>query len=221
MIYDGLLVAHVLVIGYWLGTDLAVYYISGAIVDRKQPTSVRVFAARVMLLLDMVPRTALVLTLALGLSLAALRWSLPDWLQLWWLWPLMLAWLALTWAVFRQEHSALGHRLARIDFGFRMLVVLGCFGLALGLLTGWGGLAVLPWLAAKLGIMGLIISLGLIMRIQLKPFGPMFARVAQGQADAATEDRLLRLIAQVKIPVWAIWIGLVVAAVLGRFKPGF
>lgn len=221
MAHEWLIVAHILIIGYWLGTDLAVYYISGAIVDPSKPTPVRIFAAKGMLLLDMVPRTALILTLLTGLSLAGARWLPPGLIVGWWLWPLLLAWLALTWAVFRLEHSDLGHRLARIDFAFRVLVVLACLALAVALFTGAGGFASLPWLAAKLGIMGLIIALGLVIRIQLKPFGPLFGQVAQGQADAATEDQIRRLIAQVKIPVWIIWISLVVAAVLGRLKPVF
>jgi len=221
MPHELLIVAHLLIIGYWLGTDLAVYYISGAIVDADKPTAVRVYAARAMLLLDMVPRTALILTLLTGLSLAGARWLPPSLISEGWLWPLLLAWLALTWTVFKLEHSALGHKLARIDFGFRILVVLACFGLALALFTGSGPFAVLPWLAGKLAIMGLIITLGLIIRVQLKPFGPLFGQVAQGQADPATEERLRRLIAQVKIPVWVIWIALILAAVLGKLKPVF
>jgi len=219
MPHELLIVAHILIIGYWLGTDLAVYYISGAIADPDKPTSVRIFAAKLMLLLDMVPRTALILTLLTGLSLAGARWLPPGLIAGWWLWPLLLAWLALTWAVFRLEHSELGHTLARIDFGLRILVVLACFALALTLVGGWGSFAILPWLAAKLAIMGLIIALGLIIRVQLKPFGPLFTQVAQGQASPETEAQLGRLIAQVKIPVWVIWISLVLAAVLGRVKP--
>ena len=221
MPHELLIVAHILIIGYWLGTDLAVYYISGAIVDAEKPTAVRIYAAKAMLLLDMVPRTALILTLLTGLSLAGARWLPPSLISQWWLWPLLLAWLALTWAVFKLEHSELGNKLARIDFGFRILVVLVCFGLAFALVTGSGSFATLPWLAGKLAIMGLIMALGLIIRIQLKPFGPLFGRVAQGQTDPATEEKLRRLIAQVKIPVWVIWISLVVAAVLGRLKPMF
>lgn len=221
MAYELLVVAHIVVIGYWLGTDLAVYYISGAIVDPDKPTPVRLFAAKVMLLLDMVPRTALIVTLLTGLSLAGARWLPPTLIAAWWLWPLMLGWLALTWAVFRLEHAALGHTLALIDFAFRIVVILACFGLSSVLFAGLGSFAVLPWLAGKLTIMGLIIALGLIIRVQLKPFGPLFTQIAQGQADAATEARLQRLIAQVKIPVWIIWISLVVAAGLGRIKPMF
>ena len=44
--------AHLLVIGYWLGTDLAVYYLSGAIVDPSRPLPARMLATRAMLVLE-------------------------------------------------------------------------------------------------------------------------------------------------------------------------
>ncbi|TVQ37886.1 MAG: hypothetical protein EA370_06355 [Wenzhouxiangella sp.] len=212
--------AHILVIAYWLGTDLAVYYISGAIVDETKPTSVRVYAAKAMLLLDMVPRTALILTLLTGLGLATRGWLPHPAVGWWWLWPALLAWLALTWAVFHLEHSPLGAFLAKVDFGLRILIILTLLITTLALSLGWGQFAVLPWLAAKLGIMALIMFLGLVIRVQLKPFGPLFARVAQGNSDPTTERNLRRLIAQVKVPVWVIWISLVLAAAMGKLQPG-
>ena len=213
-------VLHILLIGYWLGTDLAVYYISGAIVDDGKPTPVRIYAAKTMLLLDMVPRTCLVLTLLTGLVLSS-AWLPFTPLSAWWLWPLLLFWLALTWAVFRREGDALGHRLASIDFAFRVLVIGALVAAALGLVLAAGPMPQLPWLGAKMGLLALIMGLGLVIRIQLKPFGPLFGQVAAGQADGETEKRLQRLIAQVKIPVWIIWISLVAAALAGYLKPTF
>jgi hypothetical protein len=214
-------VAHLLLLGYWLGTDLAVYHISATIADGRQPTAVRVFAARRMLLLDMVPRSALVLTAAVGLTLTvglgllpALHGALVP------VWIVALAWLALTWAVFRLEHQPLGRVLARVDFGFRIVVVLAAGALAADAFTADGLVPPAPWLAAKLAIFALIIAMGLAIRLQLRPFGPMFGRVAAGTSDAANDAALARLIARVKVPVWVIWLALVAAAVIGRLKPG-
>ncbi len=219
MSYELWALAHILVIAYWLGTDLAVYYISGAIVDDTKPTSVRVYAARAMLLLDMVPRTALILTLLTGLGLATSVWLPQPTVGWWWLWPALLAWLALTWAVFHLEDSPLGIWLGKIDFGLRILVLLVLLISALALWSGWEPFAAVPWLAAKLGIMALIMFLGLVIRVQLRPFGPLFAKVAQGHADPTAERKLRQLIARVKVPVWVIWISLVIAATLGKLQP--
>jgi hypothetical protein len=222
MDYGWWVVAHILAAGYWLGTDLAVYYTAGTIANRKAPTAARVWAGKTMLLLDMVPRTCLILTLAFGLTLAARAGflaALAPWLPAIWIGG--AAWLALTWSVFRLEHSALGHRLAQIDFGLRIVIAAGCLHGAWLLWHGTETLARTPWLSLKLAIIGAIIGLGLVIRMQLKPFGPLFGKAVSGQASAADEDALARLIAQVKVPVWAIWIALVAAIALGRIKPYF
>lgn len=210
MAYEVWVVVHLLVIGYWLGTDLAVYYLSGAVADSGRPIAERTFAARAMLFLDMLPRTCLILTLLTGLVVAGhayLPAPVGGW---WWVWPLLAGWLALTWAVFLAE----GNRwLSRIDSGIRVLVVAVLCLLASSV---WAEQA---WLGAKLGLLAFIMVLGLVVRVQLKPFGPLFARVAGGEADEATEQRLAGLIARVKIPVYLIWASIIAAAFLGRLKP--
>lgn len=209
-------VAHLLVIGYWLGTDLAVYYLSGAIVDPSRPLPARLLATKAMLVLDMVPRTALILTAILGLTLSARLGLIPGlqpWLGL--VWAIGLAWLALTWTVFGQEGKPLGHALGRIDFGFRLLLVACSAWLAIDAMGDGGVVAHAPWLGIKVALLGLSIAMGLVIRLQLRPFGPLFGKVATGVASAEDEAELRTLIAQVKVPVWVIWIALVIAAVLG------
>ncbi len=211
--------AHILVIGYWLGTDLAVYYLSGFIVDPKTPTPVRMFATKAMLILDMVPRTALVLTAAIGLTLTAgigLMPALQPWLPV--AWVISLAWLALTWTVHQLGNSALGRRLGQIDFGFRVLVVVAGFWLAFDATQEGGLITPAPWLGIKIAMLALSIAMGLVIRLQLKPFGPMLGKVVAGTATPADDAALQHLMAMVKIPVWVIWIALVVAAVLGSTK---
>lgn len=214
--------AHILVIGYWLGTDLAVYYLSGFIVNPKWPTPVRMFATKAMLILDMVPRTALVLTAAIGLTLTAgigLMPALERWLPL--AWVVSLAWLALTWAVHRLGTSTLGRRLGQIDFLFRLLVIAAGVWLAIDATHDGGLITPAPWLSVKIAMMALSIAMGLVIRIQLKPFGPMLAKVSAGTATPSDDAALQRLMAMVKIPVWVIWIALFIAAVLGSTKGVF
>ncbi len=222
MSYDFWVVLHLLVIGYWLGADLGVYYLSGTVVDSDKPAAVRTFAARAMLWLDMVPRTCLILTLSTGLAIGSIAWFGRPPGGWWWVWPLLLAWLALTWAVFLNESGKRGHVLSLIDIALRVIVISAL--LIIALIT-WTGLATAgmaqPWLAGKLLLLALIMGMGLVVRVQLRGFGPLFAKVAAGEADASVDRRLAALIAQVKIPVWVIWISVIAAAFIGRFKPMF
>lgn len=222
MSYDFWVLVHVLVAGYWLGADLGVYYLSGAIVDADKPVAVRTFAARAMLWLDMVPRTCLILTLLTGLAIGSMAWlgrAPGGW---WWVWPLLLAWLGLTWAVFLTESSRLGHLLGRIDSALRVILVAALLVIAV---MAWTGLATAgtsqPWLAGKLVLLAVIVTMGLVVRVQLQAFGPLFAKVAAGQFNESVNRRLVALIARVKIPVWVIWVSVIAAAFIGRFKPMF
>ena len=75
-----------------------------------------------------------------------------------------------------------------------------------------------PWLAIKIALLALSIAMGLVIRVQLRPFGPMLAQVAAGTATPDDEAALQRLMVRVKLPVWVIWIALVIAAVLGSTR---
>lgn len=213
--------AHILAAGYWLGTDLAVYHLSGAIGDGRQPASVRAWCAKAMLWLDMVPRTCLVLSFAIGMTLAIRLGLVVDaWGWLPFLWIGSVAWLALTWAVFQLEHSPAGRMLAKVDFALRIAVVAGCLLAAIDAWSPGGALLEARWLAAKLAIFGAVVALGLVIRVQLRPFGALFARSLAPNAGDADRAAVAALIRRVKVPVWFIWAGVVAAIVLGALKPG-
>ncbi len=208
-----LAVAHLLLIGCWLGTDLAVYFLSGRMVDPTQPLSVRRFCASAMSWLDMLPRTALVLTLATGLVMSMSLGFLPSGhsgLALVWLGSAI--WLLLVWAEYAQRRGRWHHWLAGLDAAIRVLALGGCIGLAVAL---WPGV---PWLSFKLAIMAMIIGLGLAIRWRLRLFTALFAQIASGAGTDRDQALLARLITQVKLPVLLIWMLVLVAAVLGRTR---
>lgn len=218
MDYQLLLLLHLLLAGYWLGGDLGVFHIAGKIADPSQPLPVRLFSARTMLLLDMIPRSCLILAFGSGATLATRLGLLPLDGWLWLVWTVTAGWMALAWFAFLKEHSAAGPLIARIDFNLRLLVLVLCVAAGIDALTP-GGYVDAGWLGAKLVLFAGIISMGLLVRIQLRPFGPLFGAVAGGRATEADERSLQRLIARVKIPVLTIWLLILAISALGKLKP--
>jgi hypothetical protein len=91
---------HILVFVYWLGGDLGVFYSSTILTDTKTSAQGRIIAAKVLAQVDMAPRTAMILTLPTGLTLADqagyLSLAIPVLVGAW---ILGFAWLALAWTI--------------------------------------------------------------------------------------------------------------------------
>ena len=218
--YTAALLFHLLCVVYWLGSDLVVYLVSGHVLDTRRPLAARMYAAKLMLLADMIPRTCLVLMLASSFTLAQTMGLLAiDGPGLAAIWLFCAAWLAIVWIVHWRERSELGERLKRFDWALRVAIALGLLLLLIGSARRGSPLVDQWWLQAKLGLFATIIVCGLVIRQQLIPFGPLLGKLADGTASAADETAMRRIIAQVKPVVWVIWIALGMAMWFGIAKP--
>lgn len=220
MIEIGLLrLGHVLGLVYWLGADLGVFYSSYVLCDERQPPAVRVAAAKILFALDQAPRISMALMLPLGVHLAVRLGYLTapgvsnDVLILG-IWLLGAAWLAMVLTLhFRGQGGRLAW-LARMDFGFRAALVVALLGIALGAVSGaLDGFT--PWAGWKLGVFGILVLCGLMVRVRLRPFGPAFAALARGEAGVAENAVIRRSIGGSRPFVLAIWAGLLLNTALG------
>ncbi|HPF28154.1 MAG TPA: hypothetical protein PK159_16340, partial [Steroidobacteraceae bacterium] len=105
-----LLVAHVVVLGYWLGADLVINatyrYVSWS---RGMPFQERSRLMEHVMHVDQHVRYALVLQLALGVSLASLKGYLPIGEPTVWVAAVLAAaWIILLELVYRRRHSPSG-----------------------------------------------------------------------------------------------------------------
>lgn len=224
--YHLLILFHIVLFSYWLGTDIGVFYASRFVLRPDLGPQARSVALKIMSVLDMGPRVCLILFLPSGVSLVAAspyaRGMFGGW-KLALVWLLALAWLALAIAGSRGQSARLGPLVRRADLAVRWLLVLGLLGVAgytLAAAHPFGVTSNPTWLGLKVGCYGLAIACGIGIRARLKPFGPAFASLMT-TGSAPDVERVLRRSIGRSIPfVIAIWTLVLAAAALGVFKPG-
>jgi len=220
MTWHGVLVfVHVLLLTYWLGTDLGVFYSARFVLRSDLSPATRGTVARILLALDLSPRICLVLMLPVGLSLAASGgWSsvTGGWLVA--VWAASLAWLALVVMVYRAEHLPIAATLRNVDLVVRFALIASLLVVVVVSLTGTGPLRT-PWLAWKVAAYAVAIACGVAIRFVLRPFGPALAALVREGSTPAVEASLARSIQGSYPFVLTIWAMVLVAAFLGAVQP--
>lgn len=203
---------HILIFVYWLGGDLGVFYASTILTDTKTSPQGRIIAAKVLAQVDMAPRTAMILTLPTGLTLAAMAGYLSlSVLLLAIIWVLSLAWLALAWTI-HLTHLPPSSLWRKADLGVRAILIVALLGLALS------GLVPL-FLGLKMAILATTIAMGLLIRRALAPFGSAFATMITTGPTSETDHIIVKSLNQSRPAVVCIWLLLLIAALIGIAKP--
>ena len=78
-----------------------------------------------------------------------------------------------------------------------------------------GSVVTAPWAAAKLAIFAAMVACGLIIRVNLKPFGPAFGALMTTGPTPEVNAAIASSLARCRPFVVAIWAGLLVNAMLG------
>ncbi|MCC5860397.1 MAG: hypothetical protein JJT93_00635 [Gammaproteobacteria bacterium] len=185
MLHNLLLVAHIAVLGYWLGSELVinstfryVCYSGGMPVAERSRLMDHVMEV------DQHVRYALVLQFGLGLALAMRLGWLPGGVAgAWAAGVFAVAWLALVELTHRRRHAPLGARLAALDRGLRYGVMAALVGVAVAGLTG---LLITPaWIAWKLLVFAGVMACGVGIRFALiEWFASWRALLEAGGGDA-------------------------------------
>jgi hypothetical protein len=203
---------HILVFVYWLGGDLGVFYSSTILTDTKISPAGRIAAATVLAQVDMAPRTAMILTLPTGLTLASqLGYIGLSVTILLGIWLLGLCWLALAWTI-HLKHLPPASHWRRADIVIRMVLTIALLGTAIG-----GNLPL--FLALKLAIVATTIGLGLWIRRALAPFGAAFGQMIASGPTPETDTIIATSLNQSRPAVVTIWLLLLAAAFLGLYQP--
>lgn len=218
--YPILVYVHLLLFVLWLGADVGVFVLGQHFRRRAAYTlDQRLALLKLLVEVDMVPRTAWALMVPVSLSVAtAGGWAeLPGWM-LAAAWAIAGVWLFLVWDSHLHDQTPRAARNRRIEFWLK--VALTVFYLALGIvsLANDGPLAP-DWLAWKAVLFGLIFAAAIMIDVAFKPVGPLLGRLLSEGSSDATELPLLRTMNRTRLWVWCVYLLLVATSYLGNVKP--
>ncbi len=220
MLLHTLLVAHIVVLGYWLGSELVINatfrYVSRA--------SSLPFAERDRLLdhvmdADQHVRYALILQAGLGTALAACYGYLPGGAVLAVAAGLFAAgWLALVELAHRRRKSPTGTLLALADHAVRHAVMLALP--AVGALALAGLVTAPVWLAWKLILFAGVIACGVGIRLSLIRYFAVWREIGVHGSDDALESQLRRGDRRATTILFVLWLLIGAITVLSIARPG-
>jgi hypothetical protein len=216
MLLNALRVAHIAVLGYWLGAELVINstyrYVSwsaGMPFDERDRLMDHVMDV------DQHVRYALILQAGLGTVLAALLGYLPGGTALAiGAAVIAAAWLALTEAAHRLRRSPAGKLVATGDRGVRYAAVAALLVLWASVLAGV--VALPPWFAWKLLMFAGVIACGIGIRGQLMRFYVTWRRIAADGSSARLERDIRRTYVaatSILVTLWLFIAGMVLLSV--------
>lgn len=216
-LYSVMVFVHILLFAYWLGSDLGVHLMARAYAKPGTPLDRRLWMRETLMKVDMAPRCALILILPLGWTMA-LNWGfeMAAW-AIALMWVAAIVWFVIMWTVFLKSGTPIGEGFRKVDMMIRYAVMVSMFVLgAASLLTGWP--VAEKWLGAKIFLFGVVVALGVALRLSSKPAPAGYAKLRAG--DMAGGDAILKPMhdkaAKVAITLWIV---IIIMAFLGTVKP--
>lgn len=214
-----ILVAHIAVLGYWLGSELVINstyrYVSysGAMPFRERQ--------RLMdhvMHVDQHVRYALVLQAMLGTMLAAAYGLVPGGVAAMAAAGVLGAgWLVFVEAVHRQRHSPRDMALAMIDRCLRYVLMTALLALAFGLIgRAW---AMPLWLRLKLGLFAGVMACGVGIRFALIAHFRTWGEMARGGVTDARNRIIERIYVRATSILVLLWIFIAAIVAVSIFKP--
>jgi hypothetical protein len=218
--YRALVWVHLLLFVLWLGADVGVFT-AGRHFRMRAAYSLdqRLAILKLLVAVDMVPRTAFALMVPLSLSVARMGgwWEAPV-VLIAGAWAFSGLWLWLVWDAHHHDQTPRAARNRRIEGWMRHAAGLGYLGLGLSsVLTRW---PIEPaWLAWKALLFGAIFVAAFFIDFLFKPVGPLLMRVVNEGSSDVTELPLRAAMDRARVWVRVTYALLLAISFLGVAKP--
>ena len=212
MSYEVIKFVHVLLLVFWLGTDVGVLLLARRFRDASLSVETRLTLLHMAMVIDTLPRICFIVMLPAGVHLAnaagLLSVDIPGLVGLW-----LLAAVLLTVNMSAAKHigTPLGARLQRLNW-----VGLGIAGLLL-IATGSASMIngtpdMVSWLAAKIVIYGLVYWFAIGIDWMFLPVGRLTAELAEKGSSEEIEAGITRTVDQTMWAVLAVYASTLAAA---------
>ncbi len=221
MIYSLLRWAHVLVMGYWLGSELVINALTHYIARASSLSGAeRMKLWDFLLDVDQHVRNAMILSVPLGFSLAAMLGLVPiQGIWMWALWIGSAAWFWLMWLAHLRRNAPQGVALARWDWRIRYLLMAAFAGTALWSLATGGPIAG-KWLALKVLLFVGGVVCGIVVRWYIREaYRSVLPAIAADRAGAMENSEFQRLMRGATWALVVLWVLLFTIGALGALKP--
>lgn len=210
---------HILLVAWWLGGEWGVFNASTNVANASLSLEERKRHLETAFRIDIVPRTAIVLMLAVGLLLSADFAISPirgGWLGL--IWIATICWATLVLSAFRYRGTAKGLKLTMIDERIRTVVIpVLVVASVVSLATGEPFTA--RWMALKVGIFGVLLFIGLLLRWTMRAWVVAFRMLATDGSTPHAEHIISSSLARARRYAYVYWILIATNAFLGVNKP--
>jgi hypothetical protein len=221
-----LLILHIMLLVAWLGIDVGVFTSSFVMRRPNMSTETRMTVRRMMRALDLAPRVSLILMIPVAIALAHVTGfglaAAPDWL-LWAVGVGGLVWAGVSVVSFRATGPtgvapSWAASFAKVDGALRAAASLFFVSSGVWSLTG-GGPWNAGWVAWKSLIFGVIIAMGLWIRVAARRYHPALADLLENGESSERLAAVNERIRGVYPPVLLIWSSLVVMVILAVVRP--
>lgn len=219
MLNEILLVAHIAVLGYWLGAEFVINSTYRYVCYKTEvPFPERDRLMGHVMNVDQHVRYGLVLQTTLGTMLAARYGYVPGGNTTAWVAAILGAgWFAFVEVIHHVRHGAMGQRLAAIDRGSRYLLMAIIIGLALSIL---GGAWPMPtWLRLKLGFFAGVIASGVGIRLALIGHFKTWAIMRRDGATDESNVIIKRTYVRATSVLMLLWVFISAVVVVSIWKP--
>jgi len=213
---------HILAMVYWLGGEWGVFQTSYKVLDTNLSYDERMRHMDTAFRIDIMARTGIISLLPLGLHMGYI-WGLQPlgggWLV--GMWAAYALWFALTWFAFSVRYKPVAKTLYRIEDWTRYLLIPTLIGTGLSSLLGFGPFEAFEgsyWYSAKVLTYGLMLIIGVILRLIMHEWQAKFAILAEGP-NAQIEQQLKRSMFVGRSAAYLYWVGISATAFFAAVKP--